>query len=143
MKPLVPVIAAMMLVLAGAARPGATPADAARADAARADSSSRALPAPADTSKVVAPADTAKAPPDSVKAAPKRPPMPRPPLKKADLSVLAPTGWEPSCIGTALTELDSVYTVKKGDFLSGVSGCGCVRWCARTAFVTFIASRRG
>jgi L,D-transpeptidase ErfK/SrfK len=117
MKPLCHLIAAMMLVLALAAR-----ADVARAGATPADSAFKGPAASADTSRLAAPADTAKAPADSVKAAPKRPPMPRPPLKKADLSVLAPTGWEPSCIGTTLTELDSVYTVKKGDFLSGVSG---------------------
>ncbi len=79
-----------------------------------------ASPAVPDSAKAAP--DSAQAAPDSVKVAPKRPPMPRPPLKKADLAVLAPTGWEPSCIGTALTELDSVYTVKNGDFLSGVSG---------------------
>ena len=77
---------------------------------------------PAGSDSLKAAPDSAQAAPDSVKVAPKRPPMPRPPLKKADLAVLAPTGWEPSCIGTALTELDSVYTVKNGDFLSGVSG---------------------
>ncbi len=117
MKPLSYVIAAIILILVGTAHAGASPADSVRSS-----SAFTALPAPADTLKTAAPTDTAKAPADSVKAAPKRPPMPRPPLKKADLSVLAPTGWEPSCIGTALTELDSVYTVKKGDFLSGVSG---------------------